>query len=93
MALEGVKLTFAKQALQAVAKAAIKRKSGARGLRAILETVMLDLMYDIPSKKTAREVVISEEAVLRRKDPVVLYTPDEATPPPPSPSPKKETAA
>ncbi|MEW5741763.1 MAG: ATP-dependent Clp protease ATP-binding subunit ClpX [Myxococcota bacterium] len=75
--LDGVQLKFTEGALKAIASEAIRRKTGARGLRAILETVMLDLMYEIPSKKNAREVVISEDAVLRRKEPVVLYSGEE----------------
>jgi ATP-dependent Clp protease ATP-binding subunit ClpX len=75
--LDGVQLKFTDGALKAISQEAIRRKTGARGLRAILESVMLELMYEIPSKKSAREVVISEESVTRRKDPVVLYTSDE----------------
>ncbi len=74
--LDGVQLKFTDGSLKAIAQEAIRRKTGARGLRAILESVMLDVMYDIPSKKTAREVVISEEAALRKKEPVVLYAQD-----------------
>jgi ATP-dependent Clp protease ATP-binding subunit ClpX len=75
--LDGVQLKFTDGALKAIASEAIRRKTGARGLRAILESVMLDLMYEIPSKKNVKEVVISEDAVLRRKEPVVLYSGDE----------------
>ncbi len=72
--LDGVQLKFTDGALKAISQEAIRRKTGARGLRAILESVMLELMYDIPSKKSAREVVISEDSVTRRKEPVVLYS-------------------
>ncbi|MFT3707226.1 MAG: ATP-dependent Clp protease ATP-binding subunit ClpX [Archangium sp.] len=72
--LDGVALKFTDGALKAISQEAIRRKTGARGLRAILESVMLELMYEIPSKKTAREVVINEDAVLKKKEPVVLYT-------------------
>jgi ATP-dependent Clp protease ATP-binding subunit ClpX len=75
--LDGVQLKFTDGALKAIANEAIRRKTGARGLRAILESVMLELMYEIPSKKSAREVVISEDAVLKKKEPVVLYAGDE----------------
>src|SRR3954454_11765296 len=61
--MDGVKLKFTKGALHAVAKAALKHKSGARGLRAILENAMLDIMYELPSMPTAREVVINEEVI------------------------------
>lgn len=70
---EKVKLTFTKGALEAVAKEAKKRKAGARGLRAILESVMLDVMYDIPSRENVREVVINEETIARQKAPFVVY--------------------
>src|ERR1700704_3223450 len=61
--LDGVNLKFTDGALKAIASEAIRRKAGARGLRSILETAMLDVMYEIPSRKTAREVVISEEVI------------------------------
>ena len=70
---EKVKLTFAKGALEAIAKEAVKRKAGARGLRAILESVMLDVMYDIPSRENVREVVINEETITKQKPPLVVY--------------------
>ncbi|PZR04718.1 MAG: ATP-dependent Clp protease ATP-binding subunit ClpX [Archangium gephyra] len=72
--LDGVQLKFTDGALKAISQEAIRRRTGARGLRAILESVMMELMYEIPSKKTAKEVVINEDAVLKKKDPVVLYT-------------------
>ena len=75
--LDGVALKFTDGALKAISQEAIRRKTGARGLRAILESVMLELMYEIPSKKTAREVVINEDAVLKKKEPVVMYTGDD----------------
>jgi ATP-dependent Clp protease ATP-binding subunit ClpX len=71
--LDGVTLKFTDGALKAISQEAIRRKTGARGLRAILESVMLELMYEIPSKKTAREVVINEDAVMKKKTPVVLH--------------------
>ena len=55
------------------AKEALKRKSGARGLRAILETCMLDIMYEIPSVENVKECVISEDVVLNKEDPILLY--------------------
>ncbi len=78
--LDGVSLKFTEGALKAISQEAIRRKTGARGLRAILESVMLELMYEIPSKKTAREVVINEDAVLRKKAPVVLHTEEKPKP-------------
>ncbi len=70
---EDVKLTFTKDALKGVAKEAIDRKSGARGLRAILEKVMLDIMYDLPSRSGVAECVIGEEVILSNDPPLLLY--------------------
>ncbi len=75
--LDNVTLKFTEGALKAISQEAIRRKTGARGLRAILESVMLEIMYEVPSKKTAKEIVINEEAVLLKKRPVELYTSDE----------------
>jgi ATP-dependent Clp protease ATP-binding subunit ClpX len=71
--LEDVELKFTDEALLAVAKDAIKRKSGARGLRAILESVMLDIMFDIPSAKGIRECIIGEEVIAKTESPILLY--------------------
>jgi len=70
---ENVKLKFQNEALWAVAREAIKRKSGARGLRAILEDVMLEIMYDIPSQENVKECVISEDVIYKREKPLILY--------------------
>jgi ATP-dependent Clp protease ATP-binding subunit ClpX len=70
---ENVVLKFQPEALWAVAKEATKRKSGARGLRAILEDVMLEIMYDIPSQENVKECIISEDVILKRKKPLILY--------------------
>ena len=71
--VEGVTLKFTDEAYQAVAKDAVERKSGARGLRAILESVMLDIMYDIPSMPGIRECIIGEEVIARGESPLLLY--------------------
>jgi ATP-dependent Clp protease ATP-binding subunit ClpX len=71
--MEGVILKFTDDALKAVAKEAISRKTGARGLRAILEEVMLDVMYDLPSKENARECIIDDEVVTTTKPPVLVF--------------------
>jgi len=72
--LEGVKLKFTEGALKAVAQeASSKRKSGARGLRAILEKVMLDIMYDLPSLSNVCECVVSEDVILKGEQPILLY--------------------
>jgi len=72
--MEGVHLKFTEDALLAIAKEAMKRKSGARGLRAILENIMLDIMYEMPSQPNIKEVVIPEEVVTRSEAPMVVYT-------------------
>ncbi len=61
--MDGVELSFTDEALRAIADLAIKRKSGARGLRAIIEGVMLDTMYELPSKDAVRKCIITEQAV------------------------------
>jgi ATP-dependent Clp protease ATP-binding subunit ClpX len=71
--LEGVNLRFTDSALSAVAKGATKRKSGARGLRAIMETCMLDIMYDLPSLENVKECVISDDVVLNKEQPILLF--------------------
>jgi ATP-dependent Clp protease ATP-binding subunit ClpX len=73
--IEGVNLRLTDSALSAIADEALKRKSGARGLRAILESCMLDIMYDIPSKDDVKECVIGEEVVLNKEEPILLYEP------------------
>ncbi len=70
---EDVHLKFTEDALRAVAKEAIDRKSGARGLRAILEKVMLDIMYDLPSRSGVVECVIGDEVILNNDSPLLLY--------------------
>jgi ATP-dependent Clp protease ATP-binding subunit ClpX len=71
--LEGVSLRFTDGALRAIAQVALKRKSGARGLRSILEAVMLDVMYEIPSRDDISEVVVNEEAILHGAEPIIVY--------------------
>jgi ATP-dependent Clp protease ATP-binding subunit ClpX len=71
--LEGVHLRLTDSALSAIADEAIKRKSGARGLRAILESCMLDIMYEIPSIESVKECVIGEDVVLNKEEPILLY--------------------
>ena len=73
--IEGVNLRLTDSALGAIADEALKRKSGARGLRAILESCMLEIMYDIPSKEDVKECVIGEEVVLKKEEPILLYEP------------------
>ena len=71
--MEKVILNFTDEALVNIAKEAIKRKSGARGLRAILESVMLDIMYDVPSKNNISEVIITGDVITSGVPPTVIY--------------------
>ena len=77
--LEDVSLTFTEDALEAIAKRAIERKTGARGLRSIVEGLLLDTMFDIPTEPGIAEVVVDKDVVEGRKEPVrVLKAKDEA---------------
>jgi ATP-dependent Clp protease ATP-binding subunit ClpX len=71
--LEKVNLKFTDGAMVAIAREALKRKTGARGLRSILENSMLDVMYEIPSQDRVKEVVINEDVVLNQARPIILY--------------------
>jgi len=71
--MEDVNLVFTDDALEAVASEAIRRKTGARGLRAIMESAMLDLMYEIPSAQNAQEIIINEDVILNGQSPIILY--------------------
>ncbi len=71
--LDGVELTYTDAALRAVAQKAIERKTGARGLRAILEEAMLDIMYEIPSNLSVNEVVVNEDTITKGNPPLVIY--------------------
>jgi ATP-dependent Clp protease ATP-binding subunit ClpX len=71
--LDDVQLKFTKEALAAVAHKALTFKAGARGLRAVLEAAMLDIMYEVPSEPNVRLVEINEDVILRRGKPRVLY--------------------
>ncbi|MFQ5894518.1 MAG: AAA family ATPase, partial [Nitrospinota bacterium] len=70
---ESVLLRFTEGALRAIAREALSRKSGARGLRAIIEELMLDTMFELPSLQDIRECVIGEEVVTRREKPLLVY--------------------
>ncbi len=72
--MEGVALKFTESALNAIAREAVRRKTGARGLRAILEELMLDVMYDLPGKVNVRECVITDEVVAHKKEPILVYS-------------------
>lgn len=71
--MENVKLTFSEESLRAVAQKAITREMGARGLRAILEMVMLDIMYELPSHTGMKECIINEDVIQKNGKPVLVY--------------------
>jgi ATP-dependent Clp protease ATP-binding subunit ClpX len=70
---EGITLRFTESALKAVAEKALERKSGARGLRSVMEEAMLDVMYELPSDEHATECVINEQVIREGEYPVILY--------------------
>jgi ATP-dependent Clp protease ATP-binding subunit ClpX len=71
---EGVKLIFKEEALLEIAKKAITKKTGARGLRTILESLLLKTMFDLPSQENVKEVIIDQSVVLGEKEPIVVYS-------------------
>ncbi|HUJ76068.1 MAG TPA: ATP-dependent Clp protease ATP-binding subunit ClpX, partial [bacterium] len=71
--LERVELDITDKALRAIAQEAIKRKTGARGLRAILENVMLEIMYKIPTSENVKKVVVTEETIFKKMEPLLIY--------------------
>jgi len=77
--MDGVGLKFTDGALRAVARKALERKSGARGLRAILEDSMLEIMYDLPSQMGVKEVIINEDTIAQKKRPLVVLENDAAS--------------
>ena len=78
--LDNVKLTFNKEAIHTLAKEAIKRKTGARGLRSIIENSMLDLMYEIPSDPDIKEVEINKDTILQKSKPKLTRNPASSIP-------------
>ena len=82
--IEGVKLTFTPEALKAIAKRAIKRKTGARGLRSIMEDILLDTMFELPGMADVQEVVVNEESVTAAAKPLLVHA---------EPKKKKEVAS
>lgn len=68
-----VKLYFKDEALEAIAEEALKLKMGARGLRSVMETIMLELMFEIPSQSTIKECIVSEDVILHGAEPILLY--------------------
>ncbi len=75
--MDNVKLKFTEGSLRLIAREALDRKAGARGLRGILEEIMLDVMYDLPSRTNVKECIISDDVVLRTKEPILVYENEE----------------
>ncbi len=73
LSYDNVRLRFTDDSLRSIAKKAKKRKTGARGLRAILEEVMLDVMYEIPSQKGIKECIINKDTILKQEKPILIY--------------------
>lgn len=71
--LEDVRLRFTEGVLRAISKEAIRRKSGARGLRSIMENIMLDIMYDLPSHPEIQECIINEDVLVKQATPLLVY--------------------
>ena len=79
--IDNVELEFTEEALKAVADEAIKRKTGARGLRAILEDILVDVMFEAPSDENVYKVIITEEAIKEKKQPELLRLAENETRP------------
>jgi len=75
--LEKVRLKFTDDAVAAVAREAMKRGTGARGLRAVLEEVMLEVMYELPSIPGLKECIVTREVILNRERPILISEPKE----------------
>jgi len=75
--LEGVELAFDDAALKAIAEAALKKGTGARALRSIVENAMIDIMYDIPSQKNIEKCIISREVIEKKSPPEMIYKADQ----------------
>ena len=71
--MEGAKLSFTKDALINIAKNSVEKKTGARGLRSILENILLETMYELPSTECVEEVVISSEVVKNKRKPLLIF--------------------
>jgi ATP-dependent Clp protease ATP-binding subunit ClpX len=75
--MEGVELDFREDALRSVARKAMQRKTGARGLRTILENVLLDTMYDLPSLRNVQKVVVDEQVIEGHNKPYIVHRTEE----------------
>jgi ATP-dependent Clp protease ATP-binding subunit ClpX len=89
MNLDGIDLTFEPEALRLIAKQSIERKSGARGLRAIVENILMDTMFDLPSRNDVKSVVITKKAVLGEEAPKLVLEGGEKAAEAAAPKPKK----
>jgi ATP-dependent Clp protease ATP-binding subunit ClpX len=89
---DGIQLEFEEKAIQAVAREAIKRQTGARGLRAILENAMMEVMYELPTKTNVKKCIVSEGVILGVDQPVLVYSDAPATADKDQPELKKESA-
>ena len=78
--MANVELSFRPDALSAIARMALKRKTGARGLRTIVESVLLDTMYDLPSLENVKKVVVDESVVEHKSEPYLIYETPPAAP-------------
>ena len=72
--MENIDLEFKNDALQEISKMAIKRKTGARGLRSIMEDLLIDLMFDAPEYKDLQKIIINQDVVTKKSPPILLYT-------------------
>ena len=75
--LDGVELEFEDDALRAIAKKAIERNTGARGLRSIVENIMMDIMYEVPSREDIKKIILTEKTVNEEEEPVVVLKDEE----------------
>ena len=72
--IEGTKLTFTEEAVSSIADRALKRETGARGLRSIIEKVLIDNMFDLPSMDDVEEVIVNKEVVKKNSSPLIIYS-------------------
>ena len=72
--MDNVELEFEDDALKEIAKKAVERKSGARGLRGILEDAMLNIMYEIPSRDNVEKVIITADSITNSEEPIIIET-------------------
>jgi len=74
--MEGAELEFREDSLSAIARKSMERKTGARGLRTIVENVLLNTMYELPSSDNIRKVVVDESVILGESEPILVYEPE-----------------